>query len=194
MAPVQVRTGQLFTVSGAPGVGLAGRVVVLEVDEPVRAQVATGYVTSRGTFRLRTALPIADSYQLKARVIRGRGTAWQSKAILLTVDASGRKSRASDIASGLRMVGHAQTAAKSRAVKPKMLPMPAWDDDFDRVEDLDDLAAGAAQSGSILDVFGNALSSPLGTFVEEAAGEWGQRNDPVTRRPAVRTTGSGHLR
>jgi len=170
-APSQVRAGQVFTISGAPGAALAGRVVVLEVDEPVRAQVATGYVTPRGTFRLRTALPIADSYQLKARVINGKRTAWQSRPIMLTVEPGGRRSRPQDVASGLRMVGHAQTAAKSRAIKPKMLS--AFDDDFDLAEDLDDLAEGAAQSGSLMNVVSSALSSPLVSFVGEAAGEWG---------------------
>ena len=170
-APSQARAGQAFTISGAPGAALAGRVVVLEVDEPVRAQVATGYVTPRGTFRLRTALPIADSYQLKARVIYGKRTAWQSRSIMLTVEPGGRRSRPQDVASGLRMVGHAQTAAKSRAIKPKMLP--ALDDEFDLAEDLDDLAEGAAQSGSLMNVVSSALSSPLVSFVKGAAGEWG---------------------
>jgi hypothetical protein len=171
-APTQVRAGQLFTVAGVPGPALAGRVVVLEVDEPVRAQVATGYVTPRGTFRLRTALPIANSYQLKARVLKGQRTAWQSKSRFLTVAPSTRGSRPQDVASGLRMVGHARTAA-SPPPRAKLRAMRAFDDDFNLAEDLDDLAAGAAQSGSLMNVVSSALSNPLVSFVGEAAGEWG---------------------
>lgn len=175
-APSTTRVANSFPVEAAPGARNAGRLAVVETVSPARGtELGRAFVSSSGKVAIDTAIPVAGMYELRVRVLNGQRTAWQSSPFDVRVLPGGPRVRTSDAGRGLRIVGHARNAQPQGAARaPRSL---GFDDDFDLNEDLDDLSVGAAQSTQILNIMGSsisgALSSPLGQFLGEAAGEWG---------------------
>ncbi len=176
-APREVLVGQPFSVSARPGGSLGGREAVLEAaTTPGRTELARGFVKPDGTVRLSTVIAVPGEYSLRMRVLEGRTTAWSSPQVTVTAQRGGQRSSVTDMGSGMRMAGHAQRPP-TQVSDSRVRARPAWDDDFELGEDLDDLEVGAAESAQTLNILtssiSGALSSPVGQFLGEAVADWG---------------------